>query len=133
VCVRHDIEGVSADAIGSERYSFQIELVPSDHLAGEEERAENQGSNQPRQSAQGGRATQAEPLLHRVNGVEHAAAGDLHCDGAEKQGGRVEPQYRRNCRRKPLADDGVIGVEVTVGLRQEEHHYDAEEEHEHGG
>ena len=126
----NDEEGVAAAAAEFEGDSLKRELMPGEHLAGEEERTQHQGCDEPRQSAARGGLAQAEPLLHGVDGVEHVAAGDLDGDRAEQQDRGVEPEDARDGQGEPLVDVVAVGVEVAVALGAEEDTDDGDEEHQ---
>ena len=111
-----DVEGVSASATGAEGDSFECELMPCEPLAGEEERSEDEGCEQPGQGAAADGMAQAKPLLHGVDGLEHVAAGDLDGDGAEQQDGGGEPEDGRDGGGQPCVDGVVVDVEAAGGL-----------------
>ena len=91
-----NVKRVATVAAGLEGESLERELVPCKDLAAEEERAQNEGCQQPGQGAARGGLAQTEPLLHGVDGVEHVAAGDLNSYRAEHQERGVEPKDRRD-------------------------------------
>ena len=111
-----DVEGVSAGAACVEGESLECELTPGEPLAGEEERAEDEGCEQPGQCAAADGMSQAKPLLHGVDGLEHVAAGDLDGDGAEQQNGGGEPEDGRDGGGEPCVDGVVVGVQPAGGL-----------------
>jgi len=90
--------------------------MPGEPLASEEERAEDEGCQQPGKGAAGDGMAQAKPLLHGVDGLEHVAAGDLDGERAEKQERGVEPEDGRNGGGQPGVDGVVVGVEPAGGL-----------------
>ena len=106
--------------------------MPGEPLAGEEERAEDEGCEQPGQRAAGDGMAQAEPLLHGVDGVEDAAAGDLDCDGAEQQDGGGEPEDGRDGGGQPCVDGVVVCVQPVSGLGDGEDADQTGEEEEDG-
>ena len=109
------------------------ELLPGDPLAGEEERAEDKGGDQPRSSALDGGTAEAEPLVHDVDFPEKLAAGHLHGEAAEDENGGVDPENGRDGERVPVGDVVLAGVEVAGTLAHEEGADQSDEEHEVAG
>ena len=128
-----DEEEEVGGGIGLEEDMLEGELLPGNGLSGEEDEAEDDGGGEPGHGAAGGRAAQAEPLFHDVGLVEHAAACDLHGGGGDDDDGSVEPEDGGDGGGEPLVDVGVVGVEVTGGLGDEEGADDGDEEHEIAG
>src|ERR1035437_5268480 len=131
VSVGDDVERMATAAARFERRSEYGELMPCEHLAGEEERPEGQCCEQPGQRTARGGLAEAEPLFHGVDLVKHVAACELDRDGTEQQDGGVEPEDRRDGGGEPGVDVVVVGVDVVGGLREEDAD-DANEEHEDG-
>ena len=111
-----DVEGVSAAAAGTEGDSLECELMPGEPLASEEERAEDEGCQQPGQGAAGDGMAQAKPFLHGVDGLEDVAARDLDGERTEQQDSGVEPEDGRDGGGQPCVDGVVVGVEPAGGL-----------------
>lgn len=127
-----EVEEMAA-GVGEEEDVLQGELGPGDPLADEEDDAQNDGSGDPGDGGAGDGLAQAEPLVHDVDLVEHAAAGGLHGDGAEDEDDCVEPEDRRNEGWGPLVDVVVVGVEMAGVLADEEGADDGDEEHQVAG
>ena len=111
-----DVEGVAAGPARLEAETLEGKLAPGEPLAGEEERAEYEGRQQPGQCAAADGMAQAEPLLHSVYGVEDVAAGDLDGEGAEQQERGIEPEDGRDGGGQPGVDGVVVGVEAAGGV-----------------
>jgi len=126
-----EVEELAA-GVGAEEDVLGGELAPGHPLAGEEDDAEREGDGEPEGGAAGGRAAEADPLVHDVVLVEHGAAGELGGDGAEEEDGGVEPEDGGDGGGKPVVDVARVGVDVAAGLGDEEGADDGDEEHQHG-
>ena len=126
------VEEVAA-GVGEEEDVLGGKLYPSNPLTDEKDDTENDGRGHPGDGGASDGLAQAEPLVHDIDFVKHAAAGGFHGDGAENENDGVEPENRRNHGGRPLVDIVAIGVKVACGLADEEGADDSDEEHQVAG